>query len=95
MLCIQIPWSRYRDAGGTYTERIGLTGYGPNINNPRDPRFGRLSELPSEDPVHAGTYATYYVKGMQEEDAAGHPKMIALLKHFTAYSQGQFSLEES
>ena len=31
--------------------------YGPNINNPRDPRFGRLSELPSEDPYHAGHYA--------------------------------------
>ena len=57
---------------------------GPNINNPRDPRFGRLSELPSEDPVHAGTYAAEFVRGMQEEDAAGHPKMIALLKHFTA-----------
>ena len=24
---------------------------------------------------------------MQEEDEHGHPKMIALLKHFTAYSQ--------
>lgn len=43
-----------RDAGGTTTEKIGLTGYGPNINNPRDPRFGRTSELPSEDPYHAG-----------------------------------------
>ena len=35
----------------------------------------------------AGAYAVEYVAGMQEEDAHGHPKMIALLKHFTAYSQ--------
>ena len=35
----------------------------------------------------AGAYAVEYVAGMQEEDEHGHPKMIALLKHFTAYSQ--------
>ena len=26
------------------------------------------------------------VSGMQEKDAQGHPKMLAYLKHFTAYS---------
>ena len=31
-----IGW--FRDAGGTTTEKLGLTGYGPNINQPRDPR---------------------------------------------------------
>jgi hypothetical protein len=31
--------------------------------------------------------ATEMLKGMQEEDEQGHPKMIALVKHFTAYSQ--------
>jgi len=45
----------HRDAGGTVTEKIGLTGFGPNINQQRDPSFGRLSELPGEDPFHAGT----------------------------------------
>jgi|EP01043_Picozoa_sp_COSAG02_P001071 beta-glucosidase-like glycosyl hydrolase len=64
--------------------RVRCVYLGPNINNPRDPRFGRLSELPSEDPVHAGMYASEFIGGMQERDAAGHPKMIALLKHFTA-----------
>jgi hypothetical protein len=76
-----------RDAGGTTNEKIGLTGYGPNINNPRDPRFGRLSELPSEDPYHAGHYAVQEVAGAQEMDANGHPKMITFLKHFTAYAK--------
>jgi xylan 1,4-beta-xylosidase len=32
-----IGW--HRDSGPG-TNNIGLTGYGPNINNPRDPRFG-------------------------------------------------------
>ena len=61
--------------------------YGPNINQPRDPRNGRYSELPGEDPYHAGQYAAAMLRGMQEEDANGHPKMIALVKHFVAYSQ--------
>lgn len=64
-----------------------MTGFGPNINNPRDPRFGRLSELPSEDPYHAGHYAVEMLRGSQEEDKNGHPKMISFLKHFTAYSR--------
>ena len=50
----------------------------------RDPRFGRNSELPGEDPVLSGTYATEMVNGMQERDTRGYPKMAALLKHFTA-----------
>ena len=80
-----IGW--FRDAGGTVSERIGLTGFGPNINQPRDPRNGRYSELPSEDPLHAGIYASEMLQGMQEEDANGYPKMIAFVKHLTAYSQ--------
>ena len=46
--------------------KAGLTGFGPNINLARDPRFGRISELPSEDPFLAGSYAVQMVKGMQE-----------------------------
>ena len=53
----------------------------------RDPRFGRSSELPGEDPLLSGRYATHMVQGMQEEDSAGHPKIAAFLKHFTAYSR--------
>lgn len=65
---------------------IGLTGFGPNINIVRDPRFGRNSEVPGEDPFLSGTYAFEMVSGMQEKDVHGYPKMAAFLKHFTAYS---------
>jgi beta-glucosidase-like glycosyl hydrolase len=65
---------------------IGVTGFGPNINLARDPRFGRNSELPGEDPLLSGTYGSQMTQGMQEEDANGHPKMISYLKHLTAYS---------
>jgi beta-glucosidase-like glycosyl hydrolase len=33
------------------------------------PRFGRISELPGEDPFHSGTYASHYVNGMQTLDS--------------------------
>ena len=74
------------DRGG---QQLGLTGYGPNINIARDPRFGRTSELPSEDPVHSGAYGREMITGMQTQDAAGHPKMLAHLKHYTVYSREQ------
>mmetsp|Transcript_71243 Transcript_71243/g.170150 ORF Transcript_71243/g.170150 Transcript_71243/m.170150 type:complete len:761 (-) Transcript_71243:129-2411(-) len=65
---------------------VCLTGFGPNVNIARDPRFGRTSELAGEDPLLSGTYAMNMVKGMQEKDAAGHKKIAAYLKHYTAYS---------
>jgi len=65
---------------------IGIDGYGPNMNIVRDPRFGRNSELPGEDPLLTGSYATEYVKGQQQRDAKGFLKMRAYLKHYTAYS---------
>ncbi len=37
--------------------------------------------------MHAGLYATHYLRGMQEEDKNGHPKIISFLKHYTAYSK--------
>jgi hypothetical protein len=66
---------------------VGLTGYGPNINMVKDPRYGRNSELPGEDPFLTGTYAQHYVQGMQQWSTGAHPhlKMVAYLKHYTAY----------
>lgn len=69
----------------------GLTGFGPNINLVKDPRYGRNSELPGEDPLLSGTYAAHYVQGMQQTapgKLSGRPqlKMLAYLKHYTAYS---------
>ena len=66
---------------------VGLTGFGPNINIARDPRFGRTSELPGEDPYLNGEYAVEYVNGMQQVDEKGYLKMMAFLKHYTAYSR--------
>merc|ERR1712166_212585 len=79
-----LGWNRAREEN-----YIGLTGFGPNINIARDPRFGRVSEVPSEDPIHSGVYGAEMISGMQTQDEAGHPKMIAYLKHYTAYSREQ------
>jgi xylan 1,4-beta-xylosidase len=78
-----LNWYRGVEAPHSF---IGLTGYGPNINIARDPRFGRISELPGEDPLHSGSYAMEYVKGMQEGPDPRYFKMVAGLKHFDAYS---------
>jgi beta-D-xylosidase 4 len=67
--------------------KVGLTAFGPNINIARDPRFGRISELPGEDRMLSGAYAVEMVKGMQEgESFPKYIKLAAALKHFTAVS---------
>ena len=47
-----------------------LTAWGPNINIVRDPRFGRTSELPTEDPLLAGVYATVRAFTIQKTSSA-------------------------
>jgi beta-D-xylosidase 4 len=66
---------------------VALSGFGPNINLVKDPRYGRNSELPGECPFLSGTYAVHYLRGMQQVSSQGHVKMLAYVKHFTAYNK--------
>ena len=59
----------------------GLVYRSPVINISRDPRWGRIQEVFSEDPYHTGRMAVAYVKGLQGEDVA-HLKLASTLKHF-------------
>lgn len=79
----------FNNHGGTRNlgPLTGLAAFGPNINIVRDPRFGRNSELPGEDPFLSGSYAVEMVRAMQATDRHGHLKAVAYLKHFTAYSR--------
>jgi len=79
-----IDW--HRAVGPIPTIRIGLEGYGPNINLIRDPRFGRNCELPSEDPLLTASYASGYVKGCQDGEDSRYKQMISGLKHYYMYS---------
>nr|TKS16683.1 hypothetical protein D5086_0000021140 [Populus alba] len=54
--------------------RAGLTYWSPNINVVRDPRWGRIAETPGEDPFVVGTYASNYVRGLQDVEGAGETK---------------------
>ncbi|XP_043687886.1 probable beta-D-xylosidase 2 [Telopea speciosissima] len=44
----------------------GLTYWSPTMNVVRDPRWGRITETPGEDPFLVGTYAVNYVRGLQD-----------------------------
>jgi beta-glucosidase-like glycosyl hydrolase len=73
-----LGWHRGDGQSGTM---LSLSGYGPDINQPRDPRNGRIGELPSEDPLLTGAYAAAYVRGQQEgPDFPRYLKMSAGLK---------------
>ena len=74
------------DPEHTRLPRVLTTKY---VSISHSPRFGRISELPSEDPVHSGVYGREMISGMQTMDSGGHPKMLAYLKHYTGYSREQ------
>ncbi|XP_042518677.1 probable beta-D-xylosidase 2 [Macadamia integrifolia] len=71
----------------------GLTYWSPTINVVRDPRWGRITETPGEDPYVVGRYAVNYVRGLQDVkgfEKSRNPntrplKVGACCKHFAAY----------
>ena len=52
------------------TDPVGVSGWGPNINLARDPRWGRVLEVPSEDPTLAGKLAAAMTLGIQAASQA-------------------------
>jgi beta-glucosidase len=63
----------------------GLVYRSPVINISRDPRWGRIQEVFSEDPYLTGRMAVAYVKGLQGDDV-NHLKVAATVKHFAVYN---------
>ena len=59
----------------------GLVFRSPVINISRDPRWGRIQEVFSEDPYLTGRMGVAYVRGLQGDDIA-HLKVAATVKHF-------------
>ena len=57
--------------------------YAPNVDIPRDPRWGRMQENYGEDPYLAGEMGVAYIKGLQSEGVA------ATAKHFIGYGVGE------
>lgn len=69
------------------SEGIVLT-FAPMLDVCRDPRWGRMSEGPGEDPWLASRYATAKVNGYQGASGsrlAGPTGLAATAKHFAAY----------
>ena len=65
---------------------IGLDCWSPNINIARDPRWGRVMEVPSEDPLVNGRFGAVYSRGLQEGEDERYLRAVATLKHFAAYN---------
>lgn len=63
----------------------GLVYRSPVINVSRDPRWGRIQEVFSEDPYLTGRMAVAYVKGLQG-DNPHYLKVAATIKHFGVYN---------
>ena len=73
--------SQMADIIGSESAALGVRQvYAPDLDIPRDPRWGRMQECYGEDPYLVGEMGCRYVKGVQS-----HP-VATTLKHFIAYS---------
>lgn len=63
----------------------GLTFWSPNINNFRDPRWGRGQETYGEDPYLTARLGVAFVKGLQGNDPR-YLKVVATPKHYAVHS---------
>eukprot|EP00948_MAST-09A_sp_MAST-9A-sp1_P000287 g287.t1 len=67
----------------------GIDYWSPTLNMQRDPRWGRNQEVPGEDPMLTGNYASNFVQGLQGEVEGldnDHVQIAACCKHFIANS---------
>jgi beta-glucosidase len=72
-------------AKGPRDQNAGLVFRSPVINISRDPRWGRVQEIFSEDPLLTGRMGVAYVRGLQGDDL-NHLKLAATLKHYVVYN---------
>ncbi|MEO6817921.1 MAG: glycoside hydrolase family 3 C-terminal domain-containing protein [Edaphobacter sp.] len=72
------------DADGPRSKH-GLVFRSPVINLSRDPRWGRIQEVFSEDPYLTGRMGVAYIKGLQGDDPH-YLKVAATVKHFAVYN---------
>ncbi|OAA54342.1 Glycoside hydrolase, superfamily [Niveomyces insectorum RCEF 264] len=54
----------------------------PELDVPKDPRYGRIPETYGEDPFLVGRFGLKYVDTMQELDEDGYIKVAVTMKHF-------------
>lgn len=62
-------------------EKKGLIYRAPVINISRNPYWGRINEIYSEDPYLTGRLGVAYVKGLQGDDPK-YLKLVSTLKHY-------------
>lgn len=84
-------WSRVASVISTEARALnnqGVTGllfWAPDINEFRDPRWGRGQEVPGEDPYLTSEYVAQYSRALQGADSGRYTKVVSTCKHFSAY----------
>ncbi|GFG15843.1 probable exo-1,4-beta-xylosidase bxlB [Aspergillus lentulus] len=65
--------------------RAGLDYWTPNVNPYRDPRWGRGSETPGEDPRRIKGYAAHFLRGLGGNHSSNTRKTLTHCKHYAGY----------
>ena len=65
--------------------RSGLDYWTPNINQFKDPRWGRGQETPGEDAYHLSSYVKALIAGLQGDATDPYKRVVATCKHYAVY----------
>ena len=63
--------------------------FSPMVDISRDPRWGRISEGPGEDPFLGSKFSEAMVKGFQGSDLSSPTTMLSCVKHFALYGAAE------
>jgi beta-glucosidase len=63
--------------------------FAPMVDIARDPRWGRVTEGPGEDPYLGSAMAAAYVRGFQAKEISAPDSILACAKHFAAYGAAE------
>ncbi len=74
-------WNEWHNNPDFTGNKLGLTYRTPVINISRNPFWGRIHEIYSEDPYHTGRIGVAFVKGLQGDDPK-YLKVVSTVKHF-------------
>lgn len=74
-------WNEWHNNPNFTGNKLGLTYRTPVINISRNPYWGRIHEVYSEDPYLMGRMGVAFVKGLQGDDPK-YLKVVSTVKHF-------------
>ena len=88
---MRAQYNRRMLAGGEDEKFHSLSVWTANVNNYRDPRWGRGQETYGEDPYLTSVMGSAVVRGLQGPETSKYRKLWACAKHYAVHSGPEYT----